>query len=482
MHVRLSARRSRALLISGVGTCLVAILASALFVSGSVFASPAPVVAHQVKVHPDIHQVNKDSNAAHFGCQDRPIDGSQGLKCYSPQQIQTAYGITPLLNAGVNGSGRTIAIIDAYSSPYVQSDLSIFDQTFGLPAANFQQIAPQGLTPFDFNDPNQLGWAEEITLDVLWSHAAAPGAKILLVLATSNDDTALYNATKYVVDHNLADVISQSFGEAETCMDPTVLKAQHALFAEAAEKNITVFASSGDSGASQFNCAGTAAILSASTPASDPLVTGVGGTTLNADSTTGAYIGETAWTEQLLGCNPPALAADDINCSGGGFSTIYTRPEFQQGIPNTRPGQRGVPDVAYNAGVNGGVLTHCGICNFTIGQDPSAPIFFLFGGTSAGSPQWSGLITIADQLAHRRLGFINPALYRISRIPGLYKQAFHDITVGNNDVSEIGTGYDTAKGWDPVTGLGTPNAVKLLPMLAVFSYAHDGDDGAHGHA
>ncbi|HKW20762.1 MAG TPA: S53 family peptidase, partial [Ktedonobacterales bacterium] len=346
---------SHALKMSSVTVGLAAIVMGGFLATGpATFADAAPDVAHQITVHPDITKVAKDTNAVHFGCQDRPIDGSAGPRCYQPSQIQAAYGLTPLLNKGINGQGRTIAIIDAFQSPYVQSDLSIFDSTFGLPDPVFQQIAPQGLTPFDSNDGNQVGWAEEITLDVLWAHAAAPGAKILLVLATSNDDTALYNATKYIVDHNLADTISQSFGEAETCMDPKVLRKQHTLFEQAARKQITVFASSGDSGASQFNCDGSAAILSASTPASDPLVTGVGGTTLNADNTTGAYIGETAWTEQLFGCNPPAVALDDINCSGGGFSTIYSRPAFQFGIPNTSRSGRGVPDVSYNAGVNGG--------------------------------------------------------------------------------------------------------------------------------
>ncbi|HZU75135.1 MAG TPA: S53 family peptidase, partial [Dehalococcoidia bacterium] len=312
-------------------------------------------------------------------------------------------------------------------------------------------------------------------------HAVAPGAKIVLVEGASNNDTDLYNATKYAVDHNLGDVISQSFGEAETCMDPKVLKKQHALFAEAAAKGITVFASSGDSGASQFNCDGTAAILAASTPASDPLVTGVGGTTLNADSATGAYLGETAWTEQLFGCNPPALDPSDINCSGGGFSTLYGRPFYQVGVPGTQRGHRGVPDVAYDAGVNGGVLTHCGVCNALFGLDPANPtIFFIFGGTSAGSPQWAGITTLGDQLAHRRLGFINPALYRISQIPALYKQAFHDVTAGNNDVAEIGgQGYDAAKGWDPVTGLGTPNVAVLEPLLGAFTFFNDVDFGVH---
>lgn len=478
--MQLFAKMSRTVKIGAGAIGIAAVVAAALVGGTAAFAnSVAPDVAHQIKVHPVIQQASKDPNAVHFGCQDRPIDGSKGPRCYQPAQIQNAYGVTPLLNAGINGSGRTIVIVDAFQSPYVEQDLSIFDSTFGLPAANFHQDAPQGLTPFNPKDGNQVGWAEEITLDVLWAHAVAPGANIELVLATSNDDTAIYNATKWAIDNNKGDVISQSFGEAETCMDSHLIKKQHALFAQAAEKNITVFASSGDSGASQFNCDGTGAILAASSPASDPLVTGVGGTTLTADASTGVYIGETAWTEQLFGCNPPAVANDDINCSGGGFSTIYQRPSFQIGVANTRAHHRGVPDVAYDAGINGGVLTHCGICNVTVGLDPAAPVFFIFGGTSAGSPQWSGLIALGDQQAQRRLGFINPALYRISQSPTLYASAFHDIATGNNDVSEIGTGYDTATKWDAVTGLGTPKASALLPLLAQFTHADDGDNGAN---
>jgi subtilase family serine protease len=168
------------------------------------------------------------------------------------------------------------------------------------------------------------------------------------------------------------------------------------VFADATSKGITLFASSGDSGAAQFNCSLTGAIFAASTPASDPLVTGVGGTTLNADGNTGAYIGETAWAEPLFGCNPPAVKKQDINCSGGGFSTIFSRPSFQSSIGGSAG--RGVPDVAYDAGVNGGVLTHCGICNLLAGFDPTDPtIFFLFGGTSAGTPEWAGLTRSATR-------------------------------------------------------------------------------------
>jgi subtilase family serine protease len=448
-----------------VGVSVVTVVASGL-VGVSPAAAATPDTAHRIKVHPDIVRVAKAGNAVHFSCQDRPIDGSAGPRCYQPSQIQAAYGLTPLLNKGINGSGRTIVIVDAYQNPYITTDLAVFDSTFGLPNPAFTQIAPQGLTPFDVNDPNMDGWAEEITLDVLWAHAVAPGAHIVLALAKSNNDTDIYNTTKYVIDHNVGDVISQSFGEAEACMDPQLLAKQHKLFEQAQHKQITVFASSGDSGASQFSCDGSSAILAASTPASDPLVTGVGGTTLNADATTGAYLGETAWTENLFGCNPPSVDVADINCSGGGFSTIYSRPAFQSKTQSRKLG-RGVPDVAYDAGINGGVLTHCGICNVLIGLNPADPAFFLFGGTSAGSPQWAGMVAVGDQLAHRRFGDINPTLYAISRSKALYGASLHDVKIGNNDVAEIGTGYDTAKGWDPVTGLGTPNASRLLPLLAI---------------
>jgi subtilase family serine protease len=268
-----------------------------------------------------------------------------------------------------------------------------------------------------------------------------------------------------VVDHNVGDVISQSFGEAEACMDPTLLSEQHALFAKAVRKGITLFASSGDSGASQASCDpnSTAALFAASTPASDPNVTGVGGTTLTADTSTGAYQSETAWTEPF-GCNPPAVAPTDVNCSGGGFSSIYARPGYQSALQKNRA--RGVPDVAYNAGVSGGVLIFSATLNAALGAPATA--FFIAGGTSAGSPQWAGLAADADQLGRHRMGNIDPALYSIAQAKKLYAAAMHDITTGNNDVAEIdGDGYNAGPRWDPVTGLGTPNAAVLVPLLAV---------------
>ncbi|WP_203920206.1 S53 family peptidase [Rugosimonospora africana] len=398
------------------------------------------------------------------------MDGSQGPRCYQAAQIQNAYNITPLLNHGINGAGRTIVIVDAFGSPTIASDLQTFDAAMGLPNSSFRQITPAGSPPpFDANDPNQFGWSVETTLDVEWAHVTAPGANIVLAVAPSNNDADILNTTKYVVDHNVGDVISQSFGEAEACMDPTLLKEQHALFAKAVSKGITLVASSGDSGASQPSCDAnsTAALFAASTPASDPNVTAVGGTTLTADPSTGAYQSETAWTEPF-GCNPPAVAPSDVNCSGGGFSTVYRRPGYQSALQKNRA--RGVPDVAYNAGVSGGVLIFSATINVVEGLPADSAVFFVIGGTSAGSPQWAGLVADADQLNRHRMGNINPALYSIAQAKKQYAAALHDITIGNNDVAEIGGGFNAGTRWDPVTGLGTPNAAALLPLLVAHTH------------
>jgi subtilase family serine protease len=445
------------------------LVTAGLAASGLIAAVPASATAgptaHRITVHPEISPAGAKSPNATFGCQSRPMDDSQGPRCYQPAQIQNAYNITPLLNHGINGAGRTIVIVDAYGSPTIASDLQTFDATMGLPNPSFTEITPAGSPPpFDINDPNQFGWSVETTLDVEWAHVTSPGANIVLAVAPSNNDSDILNTTTYVVDHNVGDVISQSFGEAEACMDPTLLNEQHALFAKAVRKGITLFASSGDSGASQPSCDpnSTAALFAASTPASDPNVTGVGGTTLTADPSTGAYQSETAWTEPF-GCNPPAVAPTDVNCSGGGFSSVYARPYYQSALQKNRA--RGVPDVAYNAGVTGGVLIYSATINVAEGFPADAAVFFIIGGTSAGSPQWAGLAADADQLGHHRMGNIDPALYSIAQAKYQYAAALHDITTGNNDVAEIGGGFNAGRGWDPVTGLGTPNAAALLPLL-----------------
>src|SRR5581483_11260383 len=329
--------------------------------------------------------------------------------CYDPYQMRHAYGTDQLISAGYNGKGKTIVIIDAFGDPYfLSSDLGAFDSFYGLPKMNgadstdasaptLSVVTPDGYQLQKDGSPVfDEGWAQETTLDVEWAHAIAPGANIVLVVAKTNYDTDMLSATKYAVDHNLGDVSSQSFGENESCMDPTLLGQEHQVFADATAKNITIFASAGDYGATQGSCDGKSFVKAASSPATDPLVTAVGGTELHAtgyclpqlgcDPTknpcAGTYQGEVVWNETAIGGE----------ATGGGFSVIYNEPVDQQGTLNGGK-QRGAPDVSYNAAVYHGVLV-----NFEGG-------WWLFGGTSAGSPQWAAITAIADQKAGRDLGF-----------------------------------------------------------------------------
>lgn len=410
-----------------------------------------------------------------FTCQ--LVGLSPDATCYDPFQMRHAYNIDALINAGFTGRRRTIVIVDAFSDPFLVGDLNDFNTFYGLPSLNglgsppnaslgtFTQVAPDGLGPFD------EGWASEITLDVEWAHAIAPGANITLVLAKSNNDADILSATKYAVDHNLGDVISQSFGENESCMDPALLALQHRVFADATRKNITLFASSGDDGATQLNCDGTAFVKAASSPASDPLVTAVGGTELHA----------ARYCFTSLGCNPAASPAPgtyqgeiawnepDLGSTGGGFSVLYDEPSYQQGTIHGRK-QRGVPDVSYNAAVLHGVLVRL------FGD------WYLFGGTSAGSPQWAAILAIADQKAHHDLGFINRAAYHIGQAQKHYSASFFDVTSGNNSFFGV-QGFNAGSGWDAVTGLGSPRTDGLVDYLIQFVSTRDGenDEGSTPH-
>ena len=413
--------QGRAATLSWLVALVAGLLVSAAYPAAASGGSKTPAIG----VAPHYKVVGKADPADPpiFGCQ-----VSSPPTCYGPAQIRTAYGIDKVNATGV---GRTIVIVDAFQSPTIQHDLDLFDQ----------------------KDGNQVGWAGEITLDVEWAHAVAPGAKLTLVLAKSNDDADILSATQFAVDHNLGDVISQSFGEAEQCVDPAIERAQHRMFAKATLKGITLLASSGDQGAAQPSCDGSTFIKAASSPASDPLVTGVGGTLLDADHLTGVYHSETTWNE-------PQFEAG----TGGGFSVVYGTPAFQR---NLHLPSRGVPDVAYNAGINSGVLAAWSSSG--LGQD----LFFRFGGTSAGSPQWAGLVALAAQLRHARVGYLNPQVYLLSRVKPVYAALFHDITTGDNSFTGTDAagnpvsiaGFPATRGWDPATGLGTPKANTLVPVL-----------------
>jgi len=355
-----------------------------------------------------------------FTCQVGLIPGDV---CYDPYQIRHAYGTDNLINAGYDGTGRTIVIIDAYQSPTIVNDVAMQSTFYGIPQLNLTQIAPDGQVPYNQFSSNMNGWAGEITLDVQWAHAIAPGAQIALVLAKTSADSDILSALNYAIDNNLGDVISMSFGENESCLDQDTVNAWHSAFTHATQKGMTLFASTGDQGASQQTCDGQSWTLAASHPATDPLVSAVGGTELHAadyclsalgcDPTQnpafGTYQGEIAWNE--LECADTACDLISSEATGGGVSVVFDAPAFQKSLVKGKG--RGVPDVAYNAAIAHGVLTYW----TRFPSVPSQTGFYTFGGTSAGSPQWAAIVAIADQAAGRRLGYLNSAFYQIGQTP-----------------------------------------------------------------
>jgi subtilase family serine protease len=383
-------------------------------------------------------------------------------QCHTPGVLRVAYGFQPLLDRGTDGRGETITVVSpapsSSTSPPpppgqppavtdIRQDLASYDSEFGLPAARIEvvtSLAGSSLSPW-------LATGEEVgDFEVL--HTFAPGATLRVVLLPSDVLASAANATsdmlaalRLAVSHT--DVTSISWSLGEHYFSTAQLAQMQSILQWAAAHHVTVLAASGDHGASSDPWWGTPD-KEVSLPSSDPLVLGVGGTLLNANLSTGAYISETAM--------PAGPGSPDSGTSGGGFSHLYAAPAYQDGVPGISAA-RGVPDVSA-AGV--------GNIPFTFTSDGETYIISLFG-TSGSTPLWGGLVALADQYARHDLGFINPALYSIARSPA-YDQAFHDVTTGGNTIT-IGsvtiTGYQAGPGWDPVTGLGSPNAHVLIPLL-----------------
>ena len=391
--------------------------------------------------------------------------------CYAPRQFRVAYGITPLLDRAITGRGVTVVLPEeAETGPPqpqppvgilqsvtdIRQDVTEFDSRFGLPQARIQvlttTLAGSSAAPW-------LASVEEVE-DTELVHTVAPDATIVELLVEPADvSTPAKFAATWATAVRIAArhgwVISQSgigqdFNLAEGSWTSAEVATMNSALAYAAGRHVTVVVASGDQGA--IGNGSTTPVKSIILPTSDPLVLAAGGTSLTANPVTGAYIGETAWND------PPGQ--EGPSSSGGGFSTLFARPAYQDGVPGIGA-MRGMPDVA----ADGDSATGMAIA---IGAPGGGYEFFGGGGTSAAAPFWAGLIALADQEAGHPLGFVNPAIYRIARGP-LYHRAFHDITTGDNTVVLNGvtvTGYQAGPGWDPVTGWGTPDAQVLIPLLA----------------
>jgi len=340
---------------------------------------------------------------------------------YSPAQIQAAYGFNNVTFNGVkdDGSGQTIAIVDAYDDPNILSDLAAFDQQFGLAAPPSIKVVNQtGGTALPASD---TGWATEIALDVEWAHAIAPGANILLVEANSAYLSDLDAALDYARNYPGVVAVSCSWGGSEFSTEAS----QDVHFTTpAGHAGVTFTVAAGDSG------------TGAEYPSSSPNVLSVGGTALYLDST-GAWSSESVWSG-----------------GGGGASLYESVPNYQSGLGLSK---RGTPDVSYNASPSTG---------FAVYDTFGGSGWNVVGGTSAGAPQWAALIAIADQgRALAGLGSLANAQAAIYQLPA---SDFHDITSGSD-------GITASLGYDLASGRGTPFADRVIADLV--SYGTSGGTG-----
>ncbi|HEV8039569.1 MAG TPA: protease pro-enzyme activation domain-containing protein [Bryobacteraceae bacterium] len=416
----------------------------------------APVVEGVASLH------DFRSMPLHHGLQPLPRptpEYSSGATHYmSPADFATIYDVAALYSSSIDGTGQSIAIVGR--SNFAPADITNFRSTFGLPP-NAPTVVLNGPNPGIVSSGEQT----EAELDVEWAGAVARGASIQFVLSasTSSTDGALLSA-QYIVNQNLAPVLSSSFGLCEAAMGTSGNQFWNSLWQQAAAQGISVFVASGDSGAA--GCDSPTASQAVSGRAvngicSSPYSTCVGGTQFNdtanpslywapANNTSNyssalSYIPESAWN-----ASAGTPGGSGLWASGGGASGIYSKPAWQAGLGVPSDGQRDVPDVSLDASIHDAYLF---VLNGGI---------YLVGGTSASTPSFAGLMAMAVQRAGARQGNANPTLYGLAANQWNGGAAvFHDTTSGNNSVPGL-TGFTAGPGYDLATGLGSVDAFLMI--------------------
>ncbi len=411
---------------------------------------------------------------------------------YNPQQVQSAYGMAPVIKSGIDGTGQTVAVIDAFNAPTIRKDLNTYSARHGLPVPNLKQY---NVKPAPGNVGDKQGWYGEETLDLESVHSMAPGAKLVFLGAKSDSDLDILERANFAIDNHLASIVSNSYGNLGEDIPAADRNAQEAAYKQAIVEGIGFYFSSGDCGDEidpQGLCGGLGS-RAADYPASSPNVTAVGGTSL-AIGQGGKYLFETGWGTGLSPLGPsgqhwnPKPPGFYLYGSGGGTSQVFKEPSYQKGVvPNslahyfgTKAG-RVVPDIAAVGDPNTG---------FLVGETQTFPTGvkygeYRLGGTSLSSPIFAGIMALANQKAGHTLGFINPLLY--GQVGGT--SALHDIVDPSKTVAVVRTNYangvnahagltyslrtmnqtgtlHTTPGYDDVTGLGTPNGWAFIKAMA----------------
>ncbi len=416
-----------------------------------------------------------------FGAQSVPptkafCERKYKIACYLPKQIQRAYRVPALLRRGIDGRGQTIVIVDSFGSPTVRRDLRVFDRAAGLPAPpSLRIVHPAGQVSRYRPTASREGWAGETNLDVEYAHTMAPRASILVVATPTaeNEGTTgfpqIVRAEKYVIRHRLGSVISQSFSATEqTFPSRKSLIGLRGAYTAAARRGVTVLAASGDSGAAdvKFNEFTYYRHRVTSWPDSDPLVTGVGGTQLHLTARGRRLRPDTVWNDTFSAATNEFIVGDsgpNPLAAGGGKSVIFGRPGFQDRVAAVLGSHRGVPDISMSGACNGAVDMYQSFRGQPAGWYPAC-------GTSEATPEFAGIVALADQVAGQPLGAINPLLYRMSarHLPGIT-----DVVSGTNSVSfrqhgKLRTvhGFRAGPGYDLASGVGTVDAPLFVFELA----------------
>lgn len=429
---------------------------------------------------------------------------------YQPSDVWTAYGLSPLYKAGLDGTGETIAIVDAFGSTTIQTDAAVFAGFYGLPPVNLTVVGTPTASPYS-SDTNLSGWAVETTLDVEWAHAIAPGAKIVLFVSPDDSDVNLATTVQQAAAYPGVVVISNSYGTPESQEDAAGFAAFETANESAAARGISADYSSGDYG----DFAAAIGYTDVSYPASSPWATAEGGVSVGVNSK-GSIDLQTGWGANITEIADPAPAATPpANAptvppdhegfyagAGGGPSGVFAKPSFQQRLPGRT---RWVPDISWIADPYTGV-------EIIFSTDDTGQDFGIeaIGGTSVAAPMFSGLWSVVVQRAGRKLGQAARTLYGLSPraitdvLPvfsltnpsgviltssprrGLQVETAQALAqpLEGNDLfysalynSPISTkwfvltfGTDSSlhvrAGWDEVTGLGTPNGATFVEEAA----------------